>query len=153
GLGGSGTVTMNAGMAWTGGTMGGSGVTVVGSESTGTVTGSVILTQSRELRAAGSLSVDATDIQNNQGGAASLSTVAGGTLTLGNSTTNRNWNGCCQVLTINNAGTATKTGSNTLSGNFGLVNTGAMQVNGGTLTVGNGISTPSTASGASYTVN
>src|SRR5437773_2646217 len=81
------------------------------------------------------------------------STVAGGTLTLGNSTTNRNWNGCCQALTINNAGTVIKTGSNTVAGNFSLSNSGVVQVNGGTLTVGNGISTPSTASGASYTVS
>src|SRR2546429_3742431 len=74
------------------------------------------------------------------------------TTRVGNSTTNRSWNGCCQALTINNAGTLVKTGSNTVAGTFGLVNTGALQVNAGTLTF-NGISTSSTSSGASFTVN
>jgi len=88
---GSGTLTVTQpsasgpALTWTGGAMNGSGVTAVASGSTGTVTGSVILTNTRELRAAGSLTVDATDIQNNQGGTASLSTVPGGTLTLGSS--------------------------------------------------------------------
>src|SRR2546429_6304445 len=74
------------------------------------------------------------------------------TTRVGNSTTNRSWNGCCQALTINNAGTLVKTGSNTVAGTFGLVNTGALQVNAGTLTF-NGISTSSTSSAASFTVN
>src|SRR5205823_11563825 len=61
--------------------------------------------------------------------------------------------GCCQVLAINNAGTLIKTGSNAVAGSFSLSNTGVVQVNAGTLTVGSGISTPSTANGASYTVS
>src|SRR2546423_13169973 len=84
-----------------------------------------------------------TDEQNNRGGAASLSTLAGGTVTLGG-ITDRNWNGCCQALTISNAGTLMKTGSSAVAGNFSLTNSGAVQVNAGTLRVRNGILTPST---------
>src|SRR5256885_10647015 len=65
----------------------------------------------------------------------------------------RLWNGCCQSLTINNAGTLIKIGNNAVTGYFSLVNTGAVQVNAGTLTVQNGIATPSTATGASYSVS
>src|SRR2546423_8666009 len=93
-----------------------------------------------------------TDEQNNRGGAATLSTLAGGTVTLGG-ITDRNWNGCCQALTINNAGTLIKTGSSAVAGNFSLTNSGVVQVNAGTLTVGNGIFTPSTATGTIYTVS
>jgi len=150
---GSGTLTVTQpsasgpALTVTGGAMNGSGVTVVGSGSSGTVSGSVVLTGSRELRAAGSVTLDATDLANNQGGAASLSTVSGGTLTLGNGSTNRTWNGCCQALTINNAGTLSKPGANTVSGNFSLVNNGTVNVDLGSLGVNGNYS----ASGASTT--
>ena len=91
--------------------------------------------------------LDATDLANNQGGAASLSTVTGGTLTLGNGSTNRTWNGCCQALTISNAGTLSKPGANTVSGNFSLVNNGTVNVDLGSL----GVNGTYTASGTSTT--
>src|SRR5207244_9697518 len=150
---GSGTLTVtqpSAGgpaLTLTGGAMNGSGVTVVGSGSTGTVSGSVVLSGSRELCAWGRVTLDATDLANNQGGAASLSTVSGGTLTLGNGSTNRTWNGCCQALTINNAGTLSKPGANTVSGNFSLVNNGTVNVDLGSL----GVNGTYTASGTSTT--
>src|SRR5207302_10192003 len=112
----------------------------------------VTLTNSRDLRVAGSVTVDPIDIRNDQGGPAKQSMVAGGTLTLGG-ITDRNWNGCCQALTINNAGTLIKTGSNAVAGSFSLTNSGVVQVNAGTLTVQNGIFTPSTATGTIYTVS
>src|SRR5207248_2308849 len=76
-----------------------------------------------------------------------------GTLTLGNSIASRTWNGCCQALTINNAGTLTKSGINSVSGNFSLVNTGTVQVNAGRLSVQTGIGTPTGATGASFSVS
>src|SRR2546429_1478676 len=123
-LGGTATLTLTSNLSWSGGgAMNGTGVTLLGPLASGSVSGSVILTSGRELRVVGNLIFDPTDVQNNQGGAASLSTLAGGTLTLGNGSVNRLWNGCCQGLTINNAGTLIKTGSNTVIGNFSLVNT------------------------------
>src|SRR2546421_1723991 len=67
--------------------------------------------------------------------------------------TNRNWNGCCQALTINNAGTLIKTGNNAVARRLRLTNCRVVHVNAGTLTVQNGIFTPSTATGTIYTVS
>ncbi len=136
-IGGAGALTVNGPFNWMGGTINNTGgVTLNGTSSLTGSAGQMSLSGGGLIINAGSLTWSGSGL-NFTFGVATLTNLSAGTITIASDASTQNGGG---VNTIGNAGLLRKTGGTgtTAFGNVALVNTGDVQVQSGTLNLGDG---------------
>ena len=136
-LSGTGDVTINTALNWTGGSMSGAGRTIIAAGATMAITANGSTSLSRALDNNGAATMSGINSWNFNTATAIFSNLAGATFTASGGVMSNN---CCGGPAFNNAGTFTKTGPGTLTIGIAFNNTGTLDLTGGTLGLNGGTS-------------